>query len=166
MRTSRNRSRSHFPRNAGPSGCCDWTLLSVIRWPHGLISPTSAMGWGRAHGEGNGYPLQHFRSFPGDSEVKNLPALREVWVWSLDLEDTLEKEMAAHSSILARRIPWTKEPGGLQSMRSPRVRHNWTTNTFTFCNRVHRDKKHGSTKEQQLLKKQMTVNPTKDTGIY
>ena len=48
--------------------------------------------------------------------VKNLPAKPETQVRSLDREDSLEKEMAPHSSILALRIPWTEEPGGLQSM--------------------------------------------------
>ena len=47
--------------------------------------------------------------------VKNLPAMRETWVQSLGWEDSLEEEMAAHSSIVAWRIPWTEEPGGLQS---------------------------------------------------
>ena len=60
--------------------------------------------------------------------VKSLPAMRETWVWSLGQEDPLEKEMAIHSSILAWRIPWTEEPGGPQSMGSPRVGHNWVTN--------------------------------------
>ena len=48
------------------------------------------------------------------------------------LGNPLEKEMATHCSILAWRIPWTEEPGGLQSMGSQRVRHDWVTNTFTF----------------------------------
>ena len=48
--------------------------------------------------------------------VKNLSAMQEIWVRSLDQEDPLEKGMATHSSILAWRIPWTEEPGGLQSM--------------------------------------------------
>ena len=48
--------------------------------------------------------------------VKNLLAMQEVWVRSLGQEDSLEKEMATHSSILAWEIPWTEEPGGLQSM--------------------------------------------------
>ena len=47
--------------------------------------------------------------------LKCLPAIQETWVRSLDWEDPLEKEMVAHSSILAWRIPWTDEPGGLQS---------------------------------------------------
>ena len=50
--------------------------------------------------------------------VKNLPAMQETWVQSLGLEDPLEKGTATHSSILAWRIPWTEEPGRLQSMGS------------------------------------------------
>ena len=64
--------------------------------------------------------------------IKNLPAMQETQVWSLGWEDPLEKEMASHSSILAWRIPWTVEPGGLQSMWSRRVGHDWAKNTFTF----------------------------------
>ena len=52
----------------------------------------------------------------GVQAVKNLPAIRETQVQSLGWEDPLEKEMATHSSILAWEIPWTEEPGGLQSM--------------------------------------------------
>ena len=48
--------------------------------------------------------------------VKNLPAMQKTWVQSLGWEDPLEKGMATHSSILAWRIPWTEQPGGLQSM--------------------------------------------------
>ena len=54
--------------------------------------------------------------------VKNPPAMWETWVQSLGWEDPLEEGMATHSSVLAWRIPWTEEPGGLQSMRSQRVR--------------------------------------------
>ena len=53
--------------------------------------------------------------------VKNLPAMQETWVPSLGWEDPMEKEMATHSNILAWKIPWTEEPGGLQSMGSQRV---------------------------------------------
>ena len=60
----------------------------------------------------------------GAQTVKNLPALQETQVQSLDQEYPLEKEVAIHSSILAWRIPWTEEPGGPQSMWSQRVRHN------------------------------------------
>ena len=56
--------------------------------------------------------------------VKNPPAMQETQVQSLGWEDPLEKGMATHSSILAWRIPWTEEPGRLQSMGSQRVRHN------------------------------------------
>ena len=56
--------------------------------------------------------------------VKNMLALQETQVQSLGLEDLLKKRMATHSSILAWRIPWIEEPGGLQSMESQRVRHD------------------------------------------
>ena len=54
--------------------------------------------------------------FPGGSVIKNPPAVQETWVQFLGLEDPLEEVMATHSSILAWRIPWTEEPGELQSM--------------------------------------------------
>ena len=56
--------------------------------------------------------------------VKNLSTMRKTWVQSLGWEDLLEKGMEAHSSILTWRIPWTEEPGELQSMESQRVGHN------------------------------------------
>ena len=59
-----------------------------------------------------------------DKRLKHLPAMRETWVRSLGREDPLEKEMATHSSILAWRIPWMEELGGLQSMGSQRVGHD------------------------------------------
>ena len=62
--------------------------------------------------------------------VKNLPAIRETWTQSLSWEDPLKKGMATLSSILAWRIPWTEEPGRLQSMGSQRVEHDWATNTY------------------------------------
>ena len=64
--------------------------------------------------------------------LKNLPAIQETWVWPLGKEDPLEEGMASHSSILAWWIPWTEEPGGLQSMGLQRVRHDWLTNTHTY----------------------------------
>ena len=63
--------------------------------------------------------------------VKNPPAMQETGVSSLGQEDLLEKRMATHSSILAWEIPWTAEPGGLQSMGSQKVRHDLMTNTHT-----------------------------------
>ena len=59
--------------------------------------------------------------------VRRLPAIWETWVQSLGWEHPLEKEMATHSSILAWRIPWTEEPGGLQSVGLQRVGHDWVT---------------------------------------
>ena len=56
--------------------------------------------------------------------MKNPPAMQETWVQSLAWEDFLEKGMATYSSILAWRVPWTEEPGGLQSMGSKRVEHD------------------------------------------
>ena len=64
--------------------------------------------------------------------VKNLPAMQEIQVRSLGWDDPLEKGMAAHSSILAWRIPWTEEPGGLQSMALRRVGHNQASNTHAY----------------------------------
>ena len=65
--------------------------------------------------------------------VKNpAPAVQEAWIWSLGWADPLEEGRATHSSILACGIPWTEEPGGLQSMGSQRVGHYWATFTFTF----------------------------------
>ena len=62
--------------------------------------------------------------FPVSSDSKNLPAMRDPQVQSLGQEDPLEKEMATYSSILAWGIPWTEEPGELQSKGSQRVGHN------------------------------------------
>ena len=62
--------------------------------------------------------------FLGGSVIKNLPAMQKMQVQSLSQEDPLEKEMATHSNILAWRIPWTEELGGLQSMGSQRVGHD------------------------------------------
>jgi len=56
--------------------------------------------------------------------AKNLPAMQETWVRPLGQEDPLEKGMATHSSILAWRIPWTEQPGGLGPMWSQRVRYD------------------------------------------
>ena len=74
------------------------------------------------------YSTPVFREgFPGGSAVKNPPAMQktqEMWIQSLGQVDPLEKGIATHSSILAWRIPWTEEPGGLQSMGSHRVGHD------------------------------------------
>ena len=73
----------------------------------------------------------HLCIYPGGSEGKESAKLQETWVWFLGWEDPLEAEMATHFSILAWRIPWTEEPGGLQSIGWQRVQ-DWATNTFTF----------------------------------
>ena len=65
-----------------------------------------------------------YKGFPHGSVVENLPAKQETRVGFLGQEDPLEKEMATHSSILAWEIPWTEEPGGLQSIGLQRVRHD------------------------------------------
>ena len=64
--------------------------------------------------------------------IKNPHAMQETWVWCLVWKDPLEKGMATHSSILASRIPWTEEPGGLQTLGLQRVGHDWVVNTFVF----------------------------------
>ena len=63
-------------------------------------------------------------SFPGGSVVKNLPGMQEPWVRSLGQEGPLEKGMATHSSILVEKIPWTEEPGWVESMGLKGVRHD------------------------------------------
>ena len=61
---------------------------------------------------------------PEGIHKNNLPAMQETWIPSLGWEDPLEEDMATHSSILAWRVPWTGEPGGLQSVRLQRVEHD------------------------------------------
>ena len=68
---------------------------------------------GRSPGEGIDYPIQYSWASLIAQMVNNLPAMRETWVRLLAWEDPLEEGMATHSSILAWRIPWTEEPGGL-----------------------------------------------------
>ena len=80
--------------------------------------PGSIPGSGRSTEEGIGYPLQYSWVFLVTQVVKNLPAMQETWVQSL------EKEMATYSCILAWRIPETEEPGRLQPLGSQRVRHD------------------------------------------
>ena len=107
---------------------------------HGWRSLVGYSPWGRKESDMTEWLQFHHLSnlqiktlltlwgFPCGSVVKNPPAMQEpqeTWVQSLGREDPLEKSMAIQSSILAWRIPWTEEPGGLQSMGSQRVRHNW-----------------------------------------
>ena len=81
-------------------------------------------GLGRSSVEGIGYPLQYSWVSLVAQLVENPPTMLETWIRPLGWEDPLEKEMATHASILARKISWTEEPGGLQSVESQRVRHD------------------------------------------
>ena len=86
--------------------------------------------------------------------VKCLPAVRETWVWSLawvrslGWEDPLEKEMATHSSTLTWKIPWTEEPGRLQSMGSQRVGHDWATSLSLSLSQYYLGFPYGSAGEE------------------
>ena len=109
---------SFFPQSTSvarllPNSACS-RVNKVYLYSPSLLSPP--ISWG----------------FPVTQTVKNLPAIWKTWVWSLGWKDPLEKGMATHNSILAWRMPWTGEPGGLRSMGSQRVRHDWVTNTFTL----------------------------------
>ena len=88
-------------------------------------------GLGRSAGEGIGCPLEYSWASLVAQMVKNPPSMRETWVRSLGWEDPPEEGMATHSSILAWRIPWTEEPGGLQSTGLQRVRYDWATKHST-----------------------------------
>ena len=79
------------------------------------------------------------QGFPGGSDSKEPTCNAGDWVQSLGQEEPLEKGMATHSTILAWEIPWTEEPGGLQSIESQRVKHSWATNTSHF--HIHRGHK-------------------------
>ena len=93
----------------------------------------SIPGSGRSPGEGIDYWLQYSWASLVAQMVKNLPAMQETWDRYLGREDPLEKGMVSLSSILAWRIPWTEEPGGLQSMGSQRVGQDWGTFAFILC---------------------------------
>ena len=73
-----------------------------------------------------------FGASPVAQTVKHLPTMRETWVQSLGGEDTLEKEMATHSSTLAWKIAWTEKPSRQPSMGLQRVGHNWGTSLSLF----------------------------------
>ena len=102
------------------------------------------------------------QGFPGSSAVKNPLTMQETQVQSLGHEDPMEEEMATHSRILAWRIPQIQEPGGLQSMRSQRVRHNWATEqarykiTYKYSSNISRLWK--------ARKEWATLSQTKETG--
>ena len=95
-----------YSSSAGEESTCNAGDTGLIPW------------LGRSPAEGLGYPLQYSRASLGAQVVKNLPGRWETWVWSLGWKDPLKEGMENHSSILAWRITWTKDPGGLQSMAS------------------------------------------------
>ena len=101
--------RTRIPRTAEPGGL---PSMGSHRVGHdwGDLAVAAALG---------------VKGFPSYSVVKNPPAMQETWIWLLGREDPLEESTATHSSILAWRIPWTEDPGGLQSMGSRIGGHNW-----------------------------------------
>ena len=126
------------PTPGAYSNSCPWT-----RWFHwtilsSVVSFSSCLLTFPASGS---FPMNRFFTSAGQSirisalalvlpmaqMVKHLSAMQQPWVRSLGWEEPLEKEIAAHSSILAWKIPWTAEPGRLPSMGWQRVRHNWVT---------------------------------------
>ena len=134
-----------FPSPMHESEKWKWSCFSRVRlfatpWTVAFQAPLS-MGFSTQEywsGEPLPSPLSHWGSpnkavstqqkgFPSGSVVKNPPAmqeLQEAWVWFLAQKDSLEEGMATHCSILAWRIPWTEEPGGLQSIGWQRVGHD------------------------------------------
>ena len=110
--------------------------------------------------------LNHFASLVAQM-VKNPPAMWETEVQPLGWEDTLEKGVNTHSSVLAWRIPWKEEPGKLQSLRLQRVRHNWVTNTKTILHLQHLPTLLSNWKQIQLLvlkcTSEMTVKMRRET---
>ena len=110
---------------------CLIAQLVKKNFPCSTGDPSLIPGSERSAREGIGYPLQYSWASLVAQLVKNLPAMRETWVQSLGWEDPLEKGKATHSSILAWRVPWTEEPGGLQSMGLQRVRHRLSDFHFT-----------------------------------
>ena len=107
-----------------------WAIKNVP-WVQNLRSPAPApeSRWGSGQTYGSLGPQFPTQASLMAQRVKNLPAVQETQVWFLGWEDPLEKGVATHSSILAWRIPLTKEPCGLQFIGSRRVRRNWATNT-------------------------------------
>ena len=87
-------------------------------------TPVGFLGQEDSPGEWIDYPLQYSWASLVAQVVKNPPAMQEAWIQPLGWEDHLENGMATHSSILAWKIAWTEEPGGLQYMGSQRVRHD------------------------------------------
>ena len=127
-----NKKRLTFPkgeRNLMADWLQTWTLTSAPSWVSSQPIYPVQFGLTSLH--------NHISAFLVAQMEKTLPAMQETRVWSLGREDPLEKEMATHSNIFAWRIPWTEEPGGLQSMGSQRLEHDWATITFTRRKKDH-----------------------------
>ena len=99
--------------------------------------------------------------FPGGSELKSLPAVQETWVQSLGQEDPLEEKMAIDSSILAWKIPWTEEPGGLQFMGLERIGHSWVTNALLMLGKIEDRRR----REQQRMRWLDSISDSMDTSL-
>ena len=95
--------------------------LSLEGWPHGSVDVRLRPP------EKTWKTFLLFKTSLVAQKVKRLPTTQETWVRSLSWEDLLEKEMATTSSLLAWRIPWTEEPGGLQSTGLQRIGHDWAS---------------------------------------
>ena len=121
-------SRSWLQEGRAPSACsCPGLLRTLLRIRRPAVPVTP--GILRPGGPGRD-PRSSWCAWASSlvaQTVKNLSAIWETQVWSLGWEDPLEKEMATHSSTLAWKIPWTEEPGRLQSIGSLRVKHDWVT---------------------------------------
>ena len=138
---------------------CDWHFPDSSAGKESTCNagdPGSIPGLGSSLGEGIGYPLQHSWASPVAQMVKNPPAMRETWVWSLGWEDPLEEGMATHSSILAWRIPmdrgaWQASVNGItKSDKTERLStahmYDWvlllsTWNDYNIVNQLYSDRK-------------------------
>ena len=101
-----------------------------------------------------------YLGFPVGSDGKNLPAMQETWIWSLGWEDSLEEGTVTYSNIFAWKIPRTEEPGGLQSIGSEKVWHNWND---WACTRAHTHAYSGF--HHSALTKKLLLNSTKDLYV-
>ena len=100
-------------------------IAQLVKNPPSMQETLVRFELGKFPGEGTGYPLQPSWDSLMAQMVKNLPAMQETWAWSLGREDPLEKGMVTHSSSLTRRIPWSEEPGGLQSVHRVSKSRTW-----------------------------------------
>ena len=114
-----------------------------------------------SHLEPSCHTVRKVRAFLMAQPVKNLSAMQETQVLSLGQEDPLEKEMTTHSSILVWKIPWTEEPGGLQSKGLQRVRYDWATKHPRLRRKAAHWRVHGERQSPQAPTWQPAPVPTK-----